>query len=577
VSPSRPHPGPGRDAADPAQQADALPEASAWLRGPLRQSLRRHGGRTLPPLLAATALLSLLALALPLALLQVYDRILPQAATGTLAALTLGVAAAIALDCALRMVRAEVLGRLAAAAEAEAHAAAMQRIAGTDAMSFEAHGNGWYSERLAAIGALREAWSGPALQAILDVPFAGLYLVAVWLVAGDLVLVPAGLLLAVLMLGWLAGRRVRSRAERLAGAEERRFNFLFDVLAGLNSLKLLGAERLLERRYDRLQGTSATLRRDLSGATAAAQEGGLLFAHLATIGTASIGCLMVLDGALTVGGLSACVMLAGRSMQPLLGGIALWVRWQTLGDAKRRLAELDHLPVEARPALPPLRVQAGAISLRGVHFGPHIGGGHVFEDLDLEVRPGEFLGITGPNGSGRSSLLRLIAGEVRPLAGAIRIDGQDLAWHDHMPARRTLALVPPHPALLSGTLLDNLTLGQPALEPEAIELGARLGLEAVAASLPGGWHTPVGTGGMPLARGVRQRIAMVRALVQRPRILLLDDVTPQLDIDGDARLCRVLVALRGAVTILLTSHRPSVLARADRVLRIADGRLRPAA
>jgi len=556
-------------------QAAGSQAATRWLKSPLCEALSRHGRTTLPSLLLASLLLSLLALALPIALLQVYDRILPQAATGTLTVLALAVAAAIALDCTLRIVRAEVLGRLAAAAEAETHAAAMTRIAGTDAASFETHGNGWYSERLAAIGVLREAWSGPALQAILDLPFAALYLLAVWLVAGPLVLVPAGLLAGVLALGWVAGRRVRARAERLAAAEERRFNFLFDVLAGLDSLKLLGAERLLERRYDRLQGTSARLRRDLTGATAAAQEGGLLFAHLATIGTAGLGCLMVLDGALTVGGLSACVMLAGRSMQPLLGGIALWVRWQTLGDAKRRLAELDHLPAEARPTLPPLQVSAGAVSLRQLRFGPLLGGGHLFEDLSLEMRPGEFVGVTGPNGSGRSALLRLIAGELRPLSGSVRIDGHDLAVHDHTLARRLLALVPPDPALLAGSLLDNLTLGQPELEAEAIELGAQLGVEAVAATLPGGWHTPVGTGGMPLPRGVQQRIGLVRALVQRPRILLLDDVTAQLDADGDARLGRVLGTLRGRTTILLASHRPSVLSRADRVLRITGGRLQP--
>jgi ATP-binding cassette subfamily C protein LapB len=282
---------------------------------------------------------------------------------------------------------------------------------------------------------------------------------------------------------------------------------------------------------------------------------------------------MELEGALTVGGLSACVMLAGRSMQPLLGGIALWVRWQTLGDAKRRLAELEQLPAEARPALPPLRVWAGEVSLRQIRFGTLLGGGHLFDDLCLDLRPGEFVGVTGPNGSGRSSLLRLIAGEVRPLAGAVRIDGQDLAVHDHTPARRLVALVPPDPGLVAGTLLDNLTLGQPELEAEAIEFGAQLGLEAVAATLPGGWHTLVGTGGMPLARGVQQRIGLVRALVQKPRLLLLDDVTAQLDADGDVRLGRVLGTLRGRMTILLASHRPSVLSRADRVLRIAGGRL----
>ncbi|MFC7738813.1 ATP-binding cassette domain-containing protein [Roseomonas sp. GCM10028921] len=548
----------------------------AWLQAPLGTTLRRHGGRTVPALLLTTLLITMLALALPVALLQIYDRILPQASFGTLWLLALAVATAIGLELALRIVRAEVLGRLAAVAEARAQASAIRRIAGAPATQFEAHGNGWYSERLAAIGHLREAWSGPALQAMLDLPFTGLYLVAIWLLAGPLVLVPLVMVAGIVAFGWLTGRRVRRRAERLAEAEERRFNFLFDVLYGLHSLKLLGAECQIERRYERLQGTAAEMRHALTLVTGAGQEGGMLFAHLATVGTATWGCLMVLDGTLTTGGLSACAMLAGRSMQPLLGGTALWARWQTLRDAKRRLADLAELPLEARPDLPPLEIRQGCIEVRDLRFGALAGGGWLFDGLSLDVAPGEFVGITGPNGSGRSALLRLIVGEDRAEPGAILIDGQDLALTDPLPARGQVALVPPDPALIAGSLLDNLTLRHPELEARALSLGAALGLESVAAGLPGGWHTPVGAGGMPLARGVAQRVGLVRALVREPRILLLDDVTAQLDCDGDACLGRVLTGLRGRTTIVLVSHRRSTLALADRVLRIAGGRLEPA-
>ncbi|MBK1661553.1 ATP-binding cassette domain-containing protein [Paracraurococcus ruber] len=551
-----------------------VPGQPAWLAAPLSTTIRRHGGGTLPSLLLATLLITLLALALPIALLQVYDRILPQASLGTLGFLAAAVVLAILLELSLRMVRGEVLGRLAAAAEAELQAEAARRIASTRSAAFEAHGNGWYSERLAAIGSLREAWSGPMLQTLLDLPFALLYLLAVWAISGPLALVPLGMLASVLVFGLLVGWRVRRRAERLTQSEERRFNFLFDVLHSLSSLKLLGAERLLERRYERLQGSSARLRRELAEASAAGQEGGLLLSYLTTLGTASWGCLMVLDHDLTVGGLSACTMLAGRSMQPLLSGVALWARWQMLRDAKRRVAELAALPVEARPALPALAVPEGRIALRAVRCG-HPPGPWLFDGLSLDVAPGEFLGITGPNGSGRSTLLRLVTGEAQPVAGQVLVDGQDLGGVDVVPARRDVALVPPDPALIGGTLLDNLTLNQPALEERALALGAALGLEIVAATLPGGWQTPVGAGGSPLARGVIQRIGLVRALAQDPRILLLDDVTAQLDADGDARLGRVLVGLRGRTTIILVSHRRSVLALADRVLRITDGRLEP--
>lgn len=552
----------------------AAPGTSSWLAAPLSTTIRRYGSGTLPSLLLATLLVTLLALALPIALLQVYDRILPQASLGTLGLLTAAVTAAVMLELALRVIRGEVLGRLAAAAEAKLQAEAALRIASTRSAAFEAHGNGWYSERLAAIGSLREAWSGPMLQTLLDLPFALLYLLAVAAISGPLALVPLSMLGCVLVLGLLVGWRVRRRAERLTQSEERRFNFLFDVLHSLSSLKLMGAERLLERRYDRLQGGSARLRRELAEASAAGQEGGLLLSYLTTLGTASWGCLMVLDQQLTVGGLSACTMLAGRSMQPLLGGIALWVRWQMLRDAKRRVAELATLPIEAQLERPPLAVPEGRISLQEVRCGRQLGG-WLFDGLSLEVAPGEFVGITGPNGSGRSTLLRMVTGESQPVKGQVLVDGQDLSQVNVVPARCHVALVPPDPALIGGTLLDNLTLNQPTLEGRALSLGAALGLETVAAALPGGWQTPVGIGGSPLARGVVQRIGLVRALVQDPRILLLDDVTAQLDADGDARLGRLLVGLRGRTTILLVSHRRSVLTLADRVLRITNGRLEP--
>ena len=540
---------------------------------PLGALLREAAGRAAPELLLASLLVTLLALALPIALLQVYDRVLPNAAIGTLEMLAIIVLIAILMEAGLRMLRGQILGRLAAAAEAQAHRAAMGRILNTPSHHFEAHGNGYYSERLAAIGSLREAWSGPALQAMLDVPFALLYLVVIWWIAGSLVLVPFGVLLAVVLVAALRGGRVRKRAERLALAEEHRFNFLFDTLRGLQSLKLFGAEGLIERRYERLQGSTARLRRELSNATASVQETGLLLAQVSTVGTAAWGCLMVINGTLTVGSLGACTMLAGRCMQPLLSGAALWSRLQAVGHARRSVGELALLPSEARPSLPPLRPTVGHIALHKVRFGKMPDGRPLFDDLSLEVAPGEIIGIVAPNGSGRSALLRLVTGELYPVSGAVLVDGQDLRWHDSVPARRLVALVPPDPALLRATLLENLTLHQPELTEAALGLAVAMGLDVMAARLPGHWHTPVGIGATPLPRGVAQRIGIVRALVQQPRILLLDDVNAQLDQDGDARIIRLLANLRGRTTVILVSHRRSVLAVADRVLHIANGRL----
>ncbi len=544
-----------------------------WLRSPFGEILRLSFGQTLAGLVLTTLLITLFALALPIALLHVYDRILPNAALGTLSMLAIGVAVALMIETALRIIRGDVLGRIAARAEAELHQAAMTRLLDAPSRLFPVRGAGYYSERLFAIGSLREAWSGPALQSLLDIPFAFVYLAILWGLAGPLVLVPLGLLGAALLLAVATGARIRRRAESLAQVEERRLNFLYDVLQGLHTVKLLGASALMERRYERLQGTAAQSRRRLTDATGAAQDAGLMLAQLSTLGVAAWGAMMALDGRLSIGGLGAAVMLAGRSMQPLVGGITLWSRLQAVADRLARVAELDALPAESRPGLPPLRVGAGHLVIEGVTYGPQIDDRHLFEGLELEVAPGEHVGIVGRNGSGRSSLLQLIAGEVAPAAGRVLIDGQDLAQHDIGPARPAISLVPQGPAVVQGSLLVNLTLHAPGVEEAAMRAGALMGLDDFASTLPQGWHTRIGPGGVYLPRGMVQRLGIARALALSPRLLLLDDVTADLDPEGDACLVRALATLHGTTGVVMVSHRASVLNRMDRVMALGDGRL----
>jgi ATP-binding cassette subfamily C protein LapB len=266
-------------------------------------------------------------------------------------------------------------------------------------------------------------------------------------------------------------------------------------------------------------------------------------------------------------------MLVGRTMQPLLGGVALWSRLQSLAESRRRVAEIALIPQERQPGQPALTVTDGHITLENVRLRTPPHSDWLFDGLTLEAKPGEIIGITGANGSGRSALLRLIAGDLQPSQGRVTIDGQDLAQVGVGPARRQVALVPPDPALVRGTLLQNLTMHQPHREAAALRLATDLGLDQVASALPGDWHTPVGVAATPLPRGAAQRIGVVRALIEEPRILLLDDITSQIDGDSDARLARMLAGLRGKVTVIIVTHRPSTLGIADRVFAIRDGRL----
>lgn len=447
----------------------------------------------------------------------------------------------------------------------------MERLLRAPAEAFDRRGKGYYAKRLATIGSLREAWTGAALQTMLDLPFAPLYLFAIWFLAGPLILAPLAMLGVVAISGWFAGRRIRTEARALAVAEERRFNFLLDTLRGFATLKLLGAERLFERRYERLQARTAALRRGLTVATATSQEQGALLAQLGTIIVTAWGCLLALDGELTVGALGACAMLTARGLQPLLNGINLWARHPALADARARLAELATLPEWARPDLPPLVVSAGSVRLENIDFSPIVLQGLLLQNLTINIQPLEFAYFNSPNGSGRSALLCLMTGEARPTRGRVVIDGQDLSRHDLAATRHSVALVPTDRPLIRASLLRNLTLDHPDTENQAIEHANALGLEVVASQPSEGWHTEIGPGATPLAPGIAQRIGIVRALILEPGILLLDDVTAQLDSAGDQALTRLLARVKGTRSIVLVSHRPSVLTMADRVLTIAGG------
>src|SRR3712207_2395910 len=161
-------------------------------------------------------------------------------------------------------------------------------------------------------------------------------------------------------------------------------------------------------------------------------------------------------------------MLVGRTMQPLLGGVALWSRLQSLAESRRRVAEIGALPQEEHFGRPPLNVSNGHVLVQDVRFRTPRYSEWLFDGLALEAKPGEIIGITGSNGSGRSALLRLIAGDLQPSEGRAFIDGQDLSQVDIGPARRRVALVSPDPALVRGTLLQNLTMHQPQREAAAL-------------------------------------------------------------------------------------------------------------
>ncbi len=530
-------------------------------------------------LITSTLFINVLSLALPLALVQIYDRIVPNAASGTLVLLVIGIGSALVLEAILRMARAHVSGWIGARFEHLAGTKAIEHMLAADIADFERRGPGVHMERLNALFVIKEFYAGQAVLALCDFPFAILYLGVIAYLAGALALVPIVLIVVFSIFALAIGRRLRrSLAERQV-ADERRFNFLIEVLGGIHTVKAMAMENQILRRYERLQEASARNEYDVIFDSATALSIGAICSQMSTFALIGLGAMLVVDGTLTVGALVACTMLAGRSIQPLQKTLGIWTRYQSIRLARQQMQEIFELRPEAPPGLPPLPPPYGGIELFDVCFG--YGKNEDGEELptvvngaSLRVAPGETVAITGDGAGGKSTLLSLIAGLLRPTQGSVRIDGQELADFDPVSVRSHIAYVPQHSVLFNGTILENITMFRPHLEDAALDTARRLGLETTVLRMPLGFDTRVGTGaGETIARGIKQRIVIARALANRPRVLLFDDANTAMDSRGDAQLRSVLDSLKGQCTMVLVSHRPSILDIADRLYELADGQL----
>lgn len=293
------------------------------------------------------------------------------------------------------------------------------------------------------------------------------------------------------------------------------------------------------------------------------------------------GSTFVIEGVLTVGGLAACTMLAGRSMQPLQKAVGIWTRFQSISLARERLRDLFRMKPETLDSLPALETVRGDLTLQNVsfNFGKNRDGEElptVFSNVSLDIPAGSAVGIRGANASGKTSLLMLMNGILKPTTGQVFVDGADISRFDPVSVRRSVAYLPQEGVLFNGTLLENLTMFRTELDPVAYDMARLLGLDHVVAHMPMGYDTQVGDGaGESLPRGIKQRVAIARALVDKPRILLFDEANTAMDSAGDAMLKDLLERLKGRVTLILVSQRPSLLELADEVYEIEDHTLVP--
>lgn len=530
------------------------------------------------PLILGTIAINLLALAMPLVILQVYDRVIPNQATGTLTILLVGVVGALILDGILRFARSELVSYAGARFVHFMKCDAVRCMLETPVNEYERSEAGVHIERLSALDSLREQHTGQAMVALIDLPFAVLFLGLISWIAGPLVLVPIAVFVFFGFVAVRIGDRLKKTVQDRSKGEDRRLAFVVEVLTGIHTVKGLGMEALMARRYERLiEGNSAPSLAAMR-MSARAQEGGAFAAQFTILAVAAVGSILVINGDLTVGGLVACTLLAGRSLQPLLRGIGLWTQLQNLAVSATQTAQIFAMPSERaggdRRVLPKV---TGELTMDQVSFRYGGAVNALIKNVDVHFPAKEIIGIAGGSGAGKTTLLWIMAGLLRPSSGRVRYDGINIGVCEPDSVRAAAAYIPQRAVLFRGTVLENLTGFRSGWRTDvAMELSEQIGLDQKIAWLPDGYETYLDdTHSSAMPAGLQQQIAIVRALVDKPAIVLFDEANATLDQRDDIRLRSMLQQYRENGTIVLVSHRPSTLAIATRRFVLREGCLEP--
>ncbi len=542
-----------------------------------RQSdpLRPDGySQSLYSLTLSTVAISLLSLALPVMTLQVYDRILPNPGTGTLPVLITGVCLAVVLEAVLRICRGYVIGRSSAAYEHRMACAAMQRVLNADFSKMGSYGIGEHLHRMSAVAKLKDFYNGFAVTVYIELALLPVLFGLIVYIGGVLVVVPSVILAVFAAVSLQKGFALRSALKNRELADDKRFNFLIESLEGVHTLKAFALEKFFERRYEVLEEASTVANYDVTQTNSSIFNTGAIFSHIMVAAVVSFGAVLVLQGGLTTGGLIACLLLSGRIMQPIQKLLVLWARYQDYKLARKHLEELMATPqkvIQERVTTTDI-LPDGRLKIENLDFTYQSEEEPILRNINLDMKRGDVTLISGGHGSGKTTLLKLIVGIYPPSTGEIFVDGENVNTFRAEELVRHVGYIRSTPLIFRGTIRDNITCFGQTAEKQAREVAALLGVDKDVAKLPSGFDTFLnGNSTDVITPGLKQRIALVRVLATKPRIILFDNADRSLDKEGYSMIYSLLARLKGKASMILISDDLNIRSLADSQYILQDG------
>lgn len=531
--------------------------------------------------LLASFIINFLALVSSLYVMNVYDRVVPNKAYGTLWVLSIGVITAIIFELMAKLLRAYLTDIAGKKADLIISSALFRRILNIK-LQERPVSSGSYANNLRDFESVREFMTSASLLTLVDLPFLFLFIFVMFLVAGKLAFVPLTIIPVVIIVGLLAQIPLSRFINESMRESSQRQGLTVEAIEGLETLKTNNAFNWAQKRWDFFTAKSAASSIKVKNISNFVTNFTMMMQQLNTVFLVLTGTYLIHSDnpseKITMGALIACVILSGRALAPLgqIAGLAIrfqqaWLALKGVNGIVERATDRD----SERNYVTLSHIQ-GAVKFHHVSFGYSKDGEPTVNNLDLTLQPGEKVAILGKIGSGKSTMLKLAAGLYEPQQGNISLDDVDLRQIDPHFLRNQVVLLEQNPRLFLGTLRENLDLARMdgfSTDQDLLNALARFGLIDLIRQHPRGLDMPLGEDGLGLSGGQKQMVALARMTLKDPRVVLLDEPTTGLDQTSEVYALRALAHWCQSRTLVVVTHRSQVLQLVNRIVVVEDGKV----
>lgn len=544
--------------------------AQDWFWGSLKSNWKIY-----QEVIVATVMINVFALASTLYIMNVYDRVIPNSAYETLWVLSLGALLVYSFDFLMKNMRSYFLDIAGRKADVKISAKLFEQLLGMTLAARPASA-GVLASNMREFETIRDFFTSATMTAVVDVPFALFFIIIIGIIAGPLALIPLVAIPIVALVGWWLQGPMQRITKQSMHESALKNALLFETITGLETVKTQAAEGHVQRRWEELveKGSRTSVRS--RKVASFALNFSMYIQQITTIGVVIAGVYMISNAWLTQGALVASVILVGRALGPISQIAGLLTRFNQSREALHQLQELMKRPVE-RPAdkhfISVPRVH-GKVEFNDVVFN-YPGQTHpALQHLSFAVEAGDHVGIIGAVGSGKTTIERLLLNLYQPDVGAVLLDGTDVRQMEPGDLRRNVGAVQQSPNLFYGSVRENITMGHETAPDRAVMRAAELsGVMEFLRDSEKGLDTQVGERGESLSGGQRQAVAIARALLYDPPVLILDEPTASMDPASEMRLLKRLKVLTEGKTTILITHKGSMLQLVDKLILIDRGRI----